>query len=53
MGGERVMPLLSDMLREQLKNEDWRLRHAALQAISQTCEGCSQQLLEQLHPLVK
>jgi len=53
MGGKTMMPILSKQIQEWFPSDDWKQRHAALMAISQSGEGCEAQMAKQLENIVK
>ena len=40
LGGKTMVPVLFSKIQEMFKSADWKQRHAALMAISQSGEGC-------------
>ncbi|KAL1510219.1 hypothetical protein AB1Y20_006547 [Prymnesium parvum] len=53
MGGKAMVPVLFERITEFFKSADWKHRHAALMAISQSGEGCRVQMAEQLQQIVR
>uniref|UniRef100_A0A7S0J6U6 TOG domain-containing protein n=1 Tax=Calcidiscus leptoporus TaxID=127549 RepID=A0A7S0J6U6_9EUKA len=53
MGGKTMMPVLSGKIQEWFLSDNWKERHAALMAISQSGEGCAAQMAKQLEMIVK
>uniref|UniRef100_A0A7S0LEM7 TOG domain-containing protein n=1 Tax=Coccolithus braarudii TaxID=221442 RepID=A0A7S0LEM7_9EUKA len=53
MGGKTMMPVLSEKIQEWFQHTDWKHRHAALMAISQSGEGCEAQMAKQLEMIVR
>ena len=53
IGGNAVIPVLTEILAVYVENPDWRYRLAALSSISQTTEGCSKQLATNLSAVVE
>jgi len=51
-GGTPMVDVLFGHIRELLKSPDWKQRHAALMAISQSGEGCEKQMKKQLEQIV-
>lgn len=49
--GELVQVLFA-RIKEMIANADWKHRHAALMAISQSGEGCEKKMKEELHSIV-
>jgi HEAT repeat protein len=52
LGGKAMMPVLFGVIQEWFPSEDWKRRHAALMAISQSGEGCEAQMAKQLELIV-
>jgi len=52
LGGKAMMPVLFGIIQEWFPSDDWKKRHAALMAISQSGEGCEAQMAKQLEPIV-
>ena len=44
--------MLFGIIQEWFPSDDWKKRHAALMAISQSGEGCEQQMVKQLELIV-
>ena len=44
LGGKTMVPVLFSKIQEMFKSADWKQRHAALMAISQSGEGCEAQM---------
>lgn len=51
MGGKTMVPVLFAHIQEYFKS-DWKHRHAALMAISQSGEGCEKQMAKELGSIV-
>jgi len=47
LGGKAMMPVLFGIIQEWFPSDDWKKRHAALMAISQSGEGCEAQMAKQ------
>jgi len=52
LGGKTMVPVLFSKIQEMFKSADWKQRHAALMAISQSGEGCEQQMEKDLENIV-
>ena len=52
MGGKAMVPVLFEKIQQLIKSADWKQRHAALMAISQSGEGCEKQMAENLASIV-
>uniref|UniRef100_A0A7S3C1U5 TOG domain-containing protein n=1 Tax=Haptolina ericina TaxID=156174 RepID=A0A7S3C1U5_9EUKA len=52
MGGKTMVPVLFEHITEFFKG-NWKQRHAALMAISQSGEGCEKQMAKNLDQIVK
>jgi hypothetical protein len=52
LGGKTMVPVLFAKITEMFKSQDWKQRHAALMAISQSGEGCEQQMEKDLPNIV-
>lgn len=44
LGGKAVLPIIREKLEEMLKKSDWKIKHAALMAVSAIAEGCAKQM---------
>lgn len=53
LGGKAMMPVLFGVIQQWFPSEDWKKRHAALMAISQSGEGCEAQMAKQLELIVQ
>ncbi|XP_065887455.1 importin-5-like isoform X2 [Dysidea avara] len=52
LGGKSILPLAMESIPRMLQSDDWRQRHAALQAISVLEEGCAKQMIAMLEELL-
>ena len=52
LGGKTMVPVLFSKIQEMFKSADWKQRHAALMAISQSGEGCMEQMRSELDNIV-
>ena len=52
LGGEIMLPVLNACVDEMVSSADWKQRHAALIAISQSGEGCEEQMMPHLGAIV-
>jgi len=52
-GGKIMVPVLFAKVQELIRSTEWKHRHAALMAISQSGEGCSEQMKNNLNDIVK
>ena len=52
IGGKTMVPVLFERISELIKSTEWKHRHAALMAISQSGEGCQAQMARQLEQIV-
>ena len=52
LGGKTMVPVLFSKIQEMFKSPDWKQRHAALMAISQSGEGCMDQMRAELENIV-
>lgn len=50
LGGNTIVPVVSDQLPEYLSAPEWQKQHAALIALAQIAEGCSKVLHINTHP---
>lgn len=48
LGGEAIIPVLSELMPQLISSGDWRYRHAALMALSNVAEGCADILVDQI-----
>ena len=52
MGGKTMVPVLFENIQRLIKSADWKHRHAALMAISQSGEGCEKQMASNLEQIL-
>jgi len=52
LGGKAMVPVLFEKIQQLIKSPDWKQRHAALMAISQSGEGCEKQMAANLQQIV-
>ena len=52
MGGKTMVPVLFERIQVLIKSADWKHRHAALMAISQSGEGCEKQMAQNLSQIL-
>ena len=52
LGGKTMMPVLFEKIQAWFEAPNWKQRHAALMAISQTGEGCEAQMAKMLEQIV-
>jgi NAD(P)-dependent dehydrogenase (short-subunit alcohol dehydrogenase family) len=53
MGGKTMVPVLFEQIQQLIKSADWKHRHAALMAISQSGEGCEKQMASNLEQIIR
>lgn len=53
LGGKLCLPIILEQVTQLATSSDWKQRHAALMAISQSGEGCAKQLQRQLAEVVR
>lgn len=53
MGGKVMVPVLFEHIQRLMKAPNWKERHAALMAISQSGEGCEKQMAQNLEEILK
>ena len=52
LGGEIMLPVLNACVDEMVSSADWKQRHAALITISQSGEGCEEQMMPHLGAII-
>ena len=52
LGGKTVVPVLFERIQVLIKSENWKHRHAALMAISQSGEGCEAEMRAMLEQII-
>jgi len=52
LGGKAMVPVLFEKIQQLIKSSDWKHRHAALMAISQSGEGCEKQMAANLTQII-
>ncbi|XP_073040413.1 uncharacterized protein [Primulina eburnea] len=52
LGGNTIVPVVSDQLPEYLSAPEWQKQHAALIALAQIAEGCSKVMIKNLEQVV-
>ena len=52
LGGKTMVPVLFEQIQRLIQSPDWKQRHAALMAISQSGEGCEKQMSSNLQQIV-
>ena len=53
MGGKTMVPVLFEQIQQLIKSTEWKHRHAALMAISQSGEGCEKQMAANLEQILR
>ncbi|XP_065887450.1 importin-5-like isoform X2 [Dysidea avara] len=48
LGSKSILPLVMENIPHMLQSDDWRQRHAALQALSVLGDGCAEQMIAML-----
>lgn len=52
LGGEAILPGLSEWMPQMLASDNWRERHAALMALSNVAEGCAEIMMTQIDKIL-